>query len=357
MNPLGWDNYLNPNQEVQRRREACGNSFKGQRERIRDLARALSPKTAVCMGAGHLNDIPIGDLIAGGSSVFLADWMRGVQQEAFLREVVQNVDGRFKCAICKNPENPREYCPNFSLPDNMPARREEDHCGNFMHSGGFFPLCANFQWGLFPRFLESDVTQGRAGHFAQRVAKAIMNARTPREVFKRACREARDCGRARDFLPVHDHSADLITSSMLVSQFDHEPYRYMSLLLAEKFGEQTIMEKAPVLTPLMQKLRDDLFGTQVEGHCREMARLLKPGGRVYFSVETFHKSGESGTWFPIILARQALAIIEAHFDYDFDALPADKLKEKIKILDGESMVECYVLAPKRPDADSKYSEE
>ncbi|MBI5427212.1 MAG: hypothetical protein HZA02_02910 [Nitrospinae bacterium] len=354
MNPLGWDNYLNPNQEFQRRREACGNSFKGQRERIRDLARALSPKTVVCMGAGHLNDIPIGDLIAGGSSVFLADWMHGVQQEAFLREVVQNVDGRFKCAICKNPENPREYCPNFSPPDDMQTR-QEDHCGNFLQSEGFRPLCANFQWGLFPRFLECDVTQGRAGHFAQRVAKTITNAKTPKEVFKKACRETRDCGRARDFLPVADHDVDPIASSMIVSQFDHEPYRYLSLLLAEKFGEEAVMEKAPVLTPLMQKPRDDLFETQAEGHCREMARLLKPGGRIYFSAETFHKSGKSGTWFPITLARQALAIIETHFDYDFDALPADKLKEKIKILDGESMVECYVLAPKM--ADSKYSKE
>lgn len=349
MNALDWDKYLDPNRGFQRCREACWDSFKGQRERIRELARALAPKTVVCMGAGHLNDIPIGDLIAGGSSVFLADWMQGVQQEAFLRDVVQNVDGRFKCMICGNPENPREYCPNFSLPADRPSRWQEDHCDNFMHSGGFLPLCANFQWGLFPQFLELDITQGRAGHFAQRVAKTITNARTPREVFKKACREARDCGRARDFLPVRDHSADLITSSMIVSQFDHEPYRYMTLLLANKFGEQAVMEKAPVLVPLMQKLRDDLFEAQVEGHCREMARLLKPGGRIYFSAETFHKSGEPGAWFPVTLARKALAIVETHFDYDFDALPARQLKEKIKILDGESMVECYVLAPKRPD--------
>lgn len=61
-------------------------------------------------------------------------------------------------------------------------------------------------------------------------------------------------------------------SSMVVSQFDHEPYAFFSKLVTLQFGSCLWAEEEQ-LRPLMEKLRSELFRLQVEGHVREIHRL------------------------------------------------------------------------------------
>jgi hypothetical protein len=141
---------------------------------------------------------------------------------------------------------------------------------------------------------------------------------------------------------------------MVVSQFDNEPYRYFSKLLELKFGREQILRKEKILMPLMKELRAALFKIQVEGHVREIYRLLnKEHGKVYFSAELFcalpHAEGPAprvGDYFMVHQMPDALEILSQFFFFDFQLIPPETSLRNTQIGEGHSVVQCYALTPK-----------
>ncbi|MFQ5444855.1 MAG: hypothetical protein ACE5EK_09590, partial [Nitrospinales bacterium] len=297
MTSLNWGEYLTPQGAFSKCREKCLNSFLNQRERIRNLYQALSPKNVVCIGSGYLNDIPIEDFVKAGSTIYLVDWVKNLSREAFCKDVVTECEDRYQCFIYQTRFNPRQYCTNYDALDVSPKEQKQEVCSSFIKSDSSLSRCDNFKFGTNPVFLEMDAAQGRADVFARRVSEMIPRAKNPKVVFKNALREI---GRLKQFsktLPIENHSVDFITSSMVVSQFEFEPYGFLSKKVAQKFGTNELNRMEKTLTPYMEKLRSNLFPFLAEGHFKEMHRILQGDGRVYLSIETFHRPKDYDRWF------------------------------------------------------------
>lgn len=96
-------------------------------------------------------------------------------------------------------------------------------------------------------FLEADVTLGRATAFARRVERWVGFSKTPAQAFRKAIDELSRCSTVNEKIAIPPDSLDLVTSSMVVSQFDHEPYTFFSKLLALQFGSRLLAEEARLL--------------------------------------------------------------------------------------------------------------
>jgi hypothetical protein len=79
-------------------------------------------------------------------------------------------------------------------------------------------------------------------------------------------------------LDLADGSVDFITASMLISQFEAEPYRYFSNLACETLGAPSAAEEKR-LNGSMEALRSYLLTTQIDRLGQEIHRLLAPNGR------------------------------------------------------------------------------
>jgi hypothetical protein len=343
---LNWDEYLTPRGAFSECREKCLNSFINQRERIRNLFLTLSPENVVCLGSGYLNDVPIEDFLEAGASIYLVDWVRNLSQEAFHRDVVKECDDGVKCFACQSQYDPGQYCTNYDGLDVSSEEQKREVCSSFKKSNSSPSLCETFEFGTHPVFIEGDATQGRASFFAHRVSEMIPRAKNPKVVFKNALREV---GRLKQYskpLPIEDHSVDFITSSMVVSQFEFEPYGFLSQNMAQKFGINELNRMESHLTPHMEKLRSNLFPMLVEGHFADMHRMLQPDGRVYFSLETFHRPQGSDRWFACRNLDTILEVIGKYFWFDFETLPDCCNPDRVEVLGGESLISSYVLVSK-----------
>ncbi|MCH8313010.1 MAG: hypothetical protein IID17_08505 [Nitrospinae bacterium] len=348
MTLLNWGEYLTHPGEaaLSKCRENCSNSFINQRNRIRDLYSALSPKNVVCIGSGYLNDIPIEDFVKAGSTIYLVDWVKDLSQLAYCKDVITECKGRYQCFICQTKYDPRQYCTNYQELDVSPKEHKQDVCSSFIKSNISPSLCENFEFGTNPVFIDMDATQGRADVFARRVSEMISRAKTPKAVFKNALREV---GRLKQYstcFPIDGQSVDFVTSSMVVSQFEFEPYGFMAKKMAQKFGTNEINRMEKILTPYMEKLRSILFPLLVEGHFEEMHRILQTDGRVYFSIETFHRPKDYDRWFWCKNLDRIMEIISKYFWFDFETLPELGNPDRMDILEGKSIVSSYVLVPK-----------
>ncbi len=350
MSGTHWNDYLRPRENFRECRRQCWTCFAGQRERIRQLVRTRHPHTIVCMGSGSLNDLPIEDFIDEGASVYLVDWVRDVSRLAYLHDIVQPGQEDFQCVICRSRGSPQTYCPNHRPFPKVPDAPRQV-CANFRLDSSGLPLCQNFEFGTDPRFLQHDVTQGRGGEFARRVDRIVERARNPKAVFQNALREVHRLETVRECLPIPDHSVDFVTSAMLVSQFEFEPYGFLARRLVERFGEESLVRQEEKLRHPMEKLRDRLFQIQVDGHFREIHRILKPEGRVYLSLESFHRGSGKGPWFRVKELFPTLAGLERSFGFDFDAVPSLANPDRTKILEGESIIQSFVLVP-RPEGEA-----
>ncbi|NQV71362.1 MAG: hypothetical protein HQ498_15150, partial [Pseudohongiella sp.] len=137
-------------------------------------------------------------------------------------------------------------------------------------------------------------------------------------------------------------------SSMVLSQFDFEPYGYFTNMLIERFGSDEVRRHESKLTPLLEMLRDKLFLAQVESHIKEMYRIIKKDlkPRIYLSAELFHSYPGTDRYFLVQHMPKALEIISKYFYFDFNQSFPDNALKKSRVGEGDSVTQCYLLVPK-----------
>ena len=205
-------------------------------------------------------------------------------------------------------------------------------------------MCKAFAKGDSPSVHYEDVTGGYASEFGHRLSRELRNARTWELAFSKATKLA---GRIKPTgrLSIDDASVDLVTSSMLVSQFSHEPYNFFAARTAERLGAPTAEHEARLL-PAMEKLRMALFTYQVERHLDEIQRILSPGGQCYLSFELFSTVPQSHQWFMVEGVPKALQAAGDRFHFNFDAIPEDESIARFQTRTGRSLTLCVVMESK-----------
>ncbi len=349
-----WQEYSRPRAvSVEYHRRKTSNFLTGQQANISALIGVLQPESVLCMGAGYLTDSPMEDLAAQGCAVHLADWLPDVSRHAFLHDLVQLVGERYACLVCRQAKNPTDYCGNFNLETNLTSRADRvaadaTVCGNFEVDEARPPHCRAYLPGINPIFHEADVTQGRAVDFAEQIPKLIARTKPPRKSFAKAITKLRSM-KSGIGVPMADGSVDLITSSMVASQFDFEPFSYFQKCILQNFSSGVVEKDKNHLKDWELEFRNDLFRFLMEGHCREIVRLLRPNGRVYFSIETAHRRAGSREWFQPETLPATLELIGTYFNFDFDAVPGILAPEFAQTgTDGTSLIQSYILSAKSP---------
>ena len=145
-------------------------------------------------------------------------------------------------------------------------------------------------------------------------------------------------------LDIADASVDLVTSSMVLSQFEHEPYDYLAHQAAERIGPPRPRDEKK-LRPVLESLRGTLVAGQVERHLDEIARILAPDGRCFMSFELFHFDPAVDRWFMVREMHDALARITQRFRFDFDTAPAEDGVMRFENRGRHSLVHSFLLAP------------
>ena len=342
---LSWEEYTHApvsQEEFAQCRTVCGSALTEQRRLIQHLIEVLRPKQVAFLGSGYLNDIPTEVLFDEGRESYLVDWIAKVSEEGLRGSVIHQQEGTYQCLFC-SCEDPALSCKAFDGDVATPNRV----CGAFCPVRQPALCCDNYIPGEQPTFVTQDITAGRASRFAQRIGKLMSSCRTPEQAFRKAMQECRNCACVFDALPIAPDSLDFITSSMLVSQFDNEPYRYFSKLLELQFGREHILRKEKILTPLMEELRSALFKVQVDGHVSEIHRLVnKEHGKVYFSAELFCALSAADDYFLVHQMPHALEAMSKYFFFDFQLIPPETSFRNTQINAGRSVVQCYALTPK-----------
>ncbi len=309
---------------------------------IRRILVELRPQRIACLGSGYLNDIPLNDLVLTGGEVYLVDWISGISEEGFRGSLIQGANEEFSCFLCDERCDPGRYCSAFQHTAGPLA----PVCDNFRLQEKPIPHCASYRHGVEPRFINADVTLGRASWFARRAKRVVHSSKSLEQSFKRAIRECARCSSVDEEIPIQSNSMDLVTSSMVISQFDYEPYAYFSNLLAERFSTKTLLSKEKRLRPLMESLRAELFSLQVQAHAKEMHRIVnKERGKVYFSVELFRTLPQKQEYFLVHEMTRAIKILADYFHFDFQTIPPERALRKSKSGEGYSLVQCFLLTP------------
>jgi hypothetical protein len=345
MNELRWDEYRTARVDPAHYaacRQAHDSAFLAQRRWIGDLVTRHRPRRIVCLGAGFLNDIPIEILLAHDRQTVLVDWIEGVPREGLNGRIISDDGGAPACLFCRQPD-PGRYCSHYA----GCAPETAETCRAFSLIADPVTSCVNYAPGADPLFLTHDVTAGVATTFAEQALPIVRHSRSVRDAFSKAIDACRHPAREGRRLPIEDDAADIVTSSMLVSQFDNEPYRYFSLLLEHWFGRDEILRQEETVRPLMETLRSTLFQRQMAGHADELYRLVdKRRGRVFFAVELFQNIPESETYFLVQEIPRALDELRRRFFFEFSLIPPSRTLSAASIGDGPSLVQNYVLVPK-----------
>ncbi len=340
-----WDDYLEvpfSPECVDECRDACSAAFELQREHMQMLMSTLKPRGIACLGAGVLNDIPIDSFIVGGAQVYLVDWIPDVSREGFRGRLIAEDGDGYDCLLCEERCASGNFCAAFQPPVH-PVHRV---CHNFVLAEGAHPRCENYAPGPEPHFVTGDVTGGRAQRFAESLPDIVREAKTPARAFRKAISHCQRCATVNERLDIEAGSQDLVTSSMMVSQFEHEPYTFFAKLMEEHFGRKSIEEKTAELTPLLEQLRSDLFQVQMDGHVRELYRLVdKDRGKVYFSVELFHARPADDKYFLLHESPAVLDTLSKYFHFDFSFIPPQESLKEVTTGQRPSIVQSFVLHP------------
>ncbi|MBZ5528019.1 MAG: hypothetical protein LAN71_08980 [Acidobacteriia bacterium] len=323
-------------------RSACGDTFLHERENLTQLYRRFKPKEIGCLGSGCLNDVPVEVFLRGGSRVCLVDWIPGISEKSFAFGLIRPRDTGYACLLCNLPGGGAKFCKNFKAP-----ARSAHVCDNFCLLEGDPPRCTRYETGVQPRFLAGDATLGRATSFAAGAERIVASANSLTECFQSLLQECRRfCWTARQTLDIPDGKLDFVSSVMVMSQFEHEPYEFFSKLLVKRFGQEQILAQEESLRPLMEELRAELFRMQIDGHVREMYRLVnKKRGHVYFSVELFEKHPERKDFFLAEGTPFMLETLGNYFFFDLEALPLDRTLRRVDVGKGHSVIQSYLLTP------------
>jgi hypothetical protein len=340
-----WTQYLDANvnsQACNTSRQQCQSAMARQRELIARIAEQRRPETIACLGSGYLNDIPIQKLFEPGKDVALVDWIDGVSREGVAGSIISTKDGSYHCLFCDKCIGSL-YCSNFT--EELIG---EGVCSAFIPVEGETVTCGNYEPGLQPNFVAGDVTAGYSSNFAEAVEHKISKCKSPKEAFIKAIKTCDQIAVKRQHIPLQEDSIEFLTSSMVVSQFDVEPYNFFSVLLERTYGREKIQSLEKTLMPLMEKLRTKLFVDQVKQHVAEMFRLVKKDGtgRIYFSVELFRLNPDGKFYFLVQDMHEVLDIIGRYFWFDFDMLAESDVLHRSQMGDGISVVQNYILAPR-----------
>lgn len=339
-----WDRYLTGDGERLPQGASaarCETAFAHHKATIAGMARALSPTSVAVLGAGYLNDIPLEDLIGENRAVYLVDWIGDAPRTGVARLLLRENEGSgHRCLFCRSSRGDR-YCSSFTG-----EFVEDGVCSAFERTDEPFVTCERYQSAGEPKFIKADITAGVARGFAERMEKHVASCSTAKGAFLKATAAAesiRTCP-----LPLGDDSIDLVTSSMVMSQFDFEPYGFFARLLERRFGREELERHETKLRPLMEKLRTRLFAVQVAAHVRELHRIVKKDGkaRVYVSTELFRSFPGSERFF---LVQDIAAVLEAlnqYFYFQFDSQTRERILTASEIGDGISISQCYRLTPK-----------
>lgn len=238
---------------------------------------------------------------------------------------------------------PVEYCRHYE----PWAASSSAVCSSFVPIPGPPLRCAAFERGERPSVHYEDVTAGYASGFGRQILNQLRHVRTWKQAFTRGKQLAAKVKRRRARMTIAAGSAHLVTSSMLVSQFDHEPYQYFARRTEEILGPPTTAEEKGLLTAA-ESLRAMLFVSQVERHCEEIVRLLAPGGRCYMSFEMFHVVPGSMQWFLVQNMAKALDIVARYFLFDFDMISEHESITRFQTDGRLSLVLSVVLEARNP---------
>jgi len=313
-------------------------AFVEQKQNIADLILGLSPASVAILGAGYLNDIPLAELLSEDRTIYLVDWQDQAPKNGVTRRVLQQDDeNQYRC-LCCNKHSGKDYCDNFSgkyLDDGV--------CTSFRPVNDPYLTCESYQPAKEPHFIRADITSGVARSFAAHMEEHLMFCSSPHGAFLRAM----NCVDQYQYraLPINGNSMELVTSSMVLSQFDFEPYTYFSRLMEEQFGYQTLQQQEQQLRPLMEELRSRLFARQVEAHIKEIHRIVKKDDRprVYLSTELFRSYPDSDHYFVVQDMSMALDIIGKYFLFSFSGQSDGKILSRSELGDGSSINQCYRL--------------
>lgn len=347
---VGWNEYLGASDtcakfcECHRR---CKSSFEEHYRNIQVAIEATQPKVVACLGAGVLNDIPYESMIRSGASIHLVDWIPDSIDTGIDLSIIQNDEsGQPHCIYCHPTVTcPQAYCRNY----RSSSRSAASVCRSFVSTPGTPPRCAAYERGDQPGVHYEDVTAGYGAEFGREILAELRGVRSWRQAFVRAQALANRVDYHRTCTTIADASVQFVTSSMVISQFDHEPYEYFSHCAADLLGPPIAKEEKQLL-PLMKSLRETLLAKQVVRHCEEIKRILAPGGYCYISFEMFHVVPEKPQWFLVEGMATALDIIGRHFVFDFDLLPQDQQMSRFRAGDAASLVFSFLLTHRNGSA-------
>lgn len=338
-----WDEYLrapNAGQLLSECNRRCKASFHQQRRNLQRVMEATRPRAVACLGAGVLNDIPYEMMVKSGASIHLVDWLPQSIDSGIAMTIIQSAgEDNPQCIYCHAAVDcPHDYCRRY----DASTASSSGVCRNFVPVPGSPLHCASFERGERPSVHYEDVTGGYASAFGRQVLNQLRHVRTWRQALARGKQLAAKVKRRRSRMAITDGSVQLVTSSMLVSQFDHEPYQYFTRRAEDILGAPTSAEEDNLL-PAAESLRAMLFTNQVERHCEEIVRLLAPEGRCYMSFEMFHIVPDSMRWFLVPSMARALDIVARHFFFDFDIIPERESITRFQSDGQESLVLSVVL--------------
>lgn len=337
-----WDRYLiSRASHLELKEKYClyQNTFADHKKCISRLIESIKPSSVAILGSGCLIDIPLADLVAKKRKIYLVDWIKDVSKMGVYNSIIVKKEGNFSCLFCLK-DSGEEYCKNFTG-----VIAENDVCTRFEPIENPFCSCANYDPAVNPSFLKADITGGVSRNFAEKTEKYILACKTPKSAFLKAIAIV-DQYKYKP-MPIPNNSIDLVTSSMVISQFDVEPYKYFSFLLEKRFGRSELVKYAAKLMPLMEKLRTKLFCLQVESHIKEIYRILKKNkkSRAYFSAELFRSHSDSDSYFLVQDMPKAIEVIGKYFYFEFDNTLGENILKKAELFDGGSINLSYVLIP------------
>ena len=339
-----WEDYLKPRGAHAAYREChkrCRSAFARQRTCIRAIVGDRRPEVIACLGAGALNDIPYRSFIDAGAIVHLVDWLPGIAEFGVAHSIIRgSADGLPLCVYCRGADA-EAYCRSY----RRPKASGREVCEAFTPNADDPETCAAFQKACLPHIHQKDVTGGYASAFGAGLAEALRGITSWRQAFKRAIALANRVEARSDTLDIPDHSVDLTISSMVISQFEHEPYTYFSRQVEALLGPPSAPEEARLLAA-MEKLRQILLSNQIEGHCREIERITAGDGRIFLAFELFH--GEAGGHRLRLIEpmHDALRLLARYFDFDFAGNPDPLVDTGFETGDDRSVVYHFLLAPK-----------
>jgi hypothetical protein len=344
-----WRDYLS-GPDLQDRYGACHRhktaAYTRQRDLIRRIFEATRPKSVACLGAGVLNDIPYLSFLRGGATVHMVDWLPGATDTGIALSIIsKDRAGAPVCAYCAIGDAvARTCCRNFGGVSSAGTWV----CENFSPAVAEQPVCEAYRRGDWPAVHLRDVTGGYATAFAEGLIDELSGATSWKQAFGRAKDLAKRLSRAKrpgSGLDIPDGSVDFVTSAMVMSQFEHEPYGYFSSQAAKVLGPPDARDQIRLRHGL-KDLRDVLLANQFEGHCAEIRRILAPGGRCFMSFELFHFNADDDQWFLVKEMNALLPRLERHFRFSFEGIPDRDYLMRLEPRESDSLVLSFLLEPK-----------